>query len=686
MDAMEFYKGLGFNDDQSYVLSKYSYDNPKLALAIRMYKGSIDQETGMSFCESLRNYMQSNPNDVLDDYIKHIVGAIYPNSGSGEVVEQQVRETEALNILAELNGEYRPKAASRGSQFNLFRSFGNLFGGAAGMSAKSESSFSGSDIFSETAPAVSLDEDVDEDWALYADVGLDEDGAVEICSAEPGLAGAETFAVMDAMSEESASFFSGSNIFSEIAPNDAMDNIRTDNYAPIEEKGFISPLSTPTSTFRTTCNTASLGILKNNVLNGTGHIDTSMVRIEELLNYYKYNNNDNVTTDGKIGISAEIFNRPSSNNKMMLVKIFGETSIPSRQNIVILLDTSGSMSGREKNTQAAIFAIISKLNDGDKVSLITYSSDDHIIIDDMEFTKDKMNTIIEKVLAIKIDGCTYGSKGMDSAYSLIESNKISDGINRVILITDGDLNFGVTGASNLSEFISDKKETGAYISVIGTGTFNLNDESLEAIAKNGNGNYCVVNSIDDANESINLNYCSLVYTVATDVKAQVEFNPKYVKSYRLIGFENRALNHADFRNDDVISEPFCSGSYCIALYELDMHEDGNTEEVHSELKYQTPVISNSNEICTIYARYKNLGETKSVEVSHIVSDNLEITDSDNTKLAYVIFVVGEKFRKSSYIGNSDIKTAKRLLKSLSGTDIAKLNGDKMKLLERLLDE
>ena len=117
-----------------------------------------------------------------------------------------------------------------------------------------------------------------------------------------------------------------------------------------------------------------------------------------------------------------------------------------------------------------------------------------------------------------------------------------------------------------------------------------------------------------------------------------------------------------------------------------MHEDGNTEEVHSELKYQTPVISNSNEICTIYARYKNLGETKSVEVSHIVSDNLEITDSDNTKLAYVIFVVGEKFRKSSYIGNSDIKTAKRLLKSLSGTDIAKLNGDKMKLLERLLDE
>lgn len=453
------------------------------------------------------------------------------------------------------------------------------------------------------------------------------------------------------------------------------ENVRWDKYKTIEEKGFRSVGASPTSTFRTTCNTASMGILKNNIENDS-YINKSMVRLEELMNYFEYDVSK--PSPGEFfKIHTEIANKPYSDNKLLFVHMKGKDLIHEKQNIVLLLDASGSMGGTQTQMQSSMMTIISHLNEGDKLSLITYSDDDVVVLDNITFSKDKVNEIIENILKIEITGCTNGSGGLKSAYKRIKKNFVKDGVNRVIILTDGDFNFGITGASDLEDFIAKKKETGAYLSVIGTNLWNTNDETMETLAKNGNGNYCVVNSIDDVEEFIEKRYDRLVHTIATDVKAQVEFNPKYVKNYRLIGFENRSLNHEDFKNDKVISEPFGCGSYCVALYELELNE--NIGVVESDLKYQKPQLIDSDNLCTVSIRYKDLGKDSSDEVSKDVP--FEVTDmSYNMKIAYCAYLTGEKLRNSKMVEEDDFALLHTVLDKMQPDEI---NNNRILLLKRM---
>ena len=290
-----------------------------------------------------------------------------------------------------------------------------------------------------------------------------------------------------------------------------------------------------------------------------------------------------------------------------------------------------------------------------------------------------IDEIIKRFLKINIYGCTHGSAGMETAYKIAKRNYLEDGVNRVILVTDGDLNFGLTEKHQLEEFICKKKETGVFLSVIGTGLSNYKDDKLEILAKNGNGNYFVVNDIEDVQENIYNKYASLVFCIAKDVKAQVEFNPKYVKSYRLIGYENRELKHEDFKNDNVISEPFGSGAYAVALYELEM-ADGNIE---SELRYQKPIIVDSEELCTVSVRYKEPDSDTSSQL-FVTVKNREGSMSNNLKLAYSIFAVGEKLRNSKF--TPDIELLKKEFDASSEffIDMVKLNGKKMSLLYNMI--
>lgn len=447
--------------------------------------------------------------------------------------------------------------------------------------------------------------------------------------------------------------------------------IRTDKYDAIEEKGFVNVINNPTSTFRTTNNTASMGIVKNNFLK-FGKVDKSMVRIEELLNYYNYKLIK--PYDNLFEINTEVYTKDNG-NKVLFIGIQGNDKIPKKQNIVLLLDRSGSMSGSEKQMQASFFTILSKLSDEDKFSLITYSSTDNTIFETTNKKETNLLNIIYKFLDINIDGCTYGSKGLEAAYKLIEKNKIDNGINRIFILTDGDFNFGLTKNDSIEQFILEKKKTGAYLSIIGTGTYNINDHLMETLSKNGNGNYVYVNSIDDVDESINKNYCLLAYTLAIDVKAQVEFNPRFVESYRLIGYENRKLNHEDFKDDTVISEPFGSGCVSIALYEI---IPNNKDTIESELKYQKPILTDFKDLCTVEVRYKNLNETQSVEISKEV---IEGKDCENAKFAYLIAMAGEKLRNSKYYEKTVLEDD-----LLDGKleDFIKLNDGKIDLIKEFL--
>jgi Ca-activated chloride channel family protein len=420
--------------------------------------------------------------------------------------------------------------------------------------------------------------------------------------------------------------------------------IDTDSYEPIEEKSAGSVFTSPSSTFRMTTNTASMGIVLNQLRNER-HVDLSHVRIEEVLNYFDYENES--PEEARFAVYTEIL--PKGNEKELLfIQVQAKQEAKEHQNIVLLLDVSGSMAENAEVTQEAVAAIISKLKPGDIFSLITYSTTDRTVIKGFEITGDQdKEDLMGTILSLKISGCTNGSAGIETAYRIGEEYYHEGWSNQVILITDGDLNFGITEKGGLKSLIEEKKKSNLFLSVIGTGIWNYKDDNLEALSKHGNGTYCVINSLEDVEESVSRRYISLTNIIAKDVKAQVEFNPKYVKEYRLLGYENRQLQHEDFADDNVISEPYGSGGHGIALYELTM----NHGEPRSGLKYQKTVLNDSDELGTIRVRYKEPLSDESCEIEKIVYPDEK--SGVNIQLAYMLYCLSEKLRGSGKLDEAD---------------------------------
>ena len=453
----------------------------------------------------------------------------------------------------------------------------------------------------------------------------------------------------------------------------------TDEYETIEEKESSVTAMNPVSTFRMTTNTASAGVILNQLRNER-RIDKNMIRIEEMLNYFRY---ESEKPDKEMfAISSEMMGL-SDKRKYLYINVQGREEIRDHQNIVIRLDVSGSMSGNAEQTQAVIATIISKLGNGDRLSLVTYSSKDSVEFEAMEINGQEARIrVLEKLLSVCINGYTNGSAGIEKAYQIGRKNYIEGGTNQVILITDGDLNFGITDKGGLEELIEEKKKDRLFLSVIGTGLTNYKDSKLETLSKHGNGVYRTVNNLADVKKSIDEEYASLVNIIAKDVKAQVEFNPEVVESYRLLGFENRTLAREDFTNDKVISEPFGSGGYGVALYELTM-KDG-TAPVDSGLKYSRMVTTGSVEPGTVKIRYKEpLGE-----VSHELEKTIETADdafTDNLRLAFIVYVCAEKLRGSDKITEEETELAKKLYKEL-GEEIREKNSADLYKLEGILEK
>ena len=423
--------------------------------------------------------------------------------------------------------------------------------------------------------------------------------------------------------------------------DELMEALSTDSYEPIEEKDAKNVFTSPTSTFRMTTSNASMGIVFNQIRSGR-RVNMDEVRIEEVLNYFDYE---------------------------------AETPKKEHQNIILLLDTSGSMCSNDEVTQEAIATVFSKLKAGDRISLVTYSTKDHTYFKGFEIQDEQSKEdLMGIVLGIEIEGCTYGSAGINTAYDIGEKFYKPDWNNQVILITDGDLNFGITDKHGLKGLIEKKKKSNLFLSVIGTGLYNYKDDNLEVLAKHGNGTYCVVNNLDDVDESVNRRFIALTNIVAKDVKAQVEFNPRFVKSYRLLGYENRQLNHEDFKNDKVISEPYGSGGHGIALYELEMNEEENPA-ASSDLKYQKPVLTNSDELGSVSIRYKEPLSDKSSQVETAVYNTNHSTQ--NIQLAYFLYCLSEKLRGSDKLDAYDeqfldVMITSEFYKNFSGANKEKL--------------
>ncbi len=386
--------------------------------------------------------------------------------------------------------------------------------------------------------------------------------------------------------------------------------------------------------------------------------------------------------DQMFNLSCEIMDS-EDNKKYLYINVQGRKEVKDRQNIIVLLDVSGSMTGNAEETQAIIATIVSKLGNGDKLSLVTYSNDDQVVLDafTVNGSEDRIR-VLEKLLSVEIGGCTFGSRGINKAYEIGKKNYISGGNNQVILITDGDLNFGITDKGGLEELIEKKKKDNLFLSVIGTGLYNYKDDKLEVLSKHGNGVYRTVNNLTDVKKSIDEEYASLVNIIAKDVKAQVEFNPEVVENYRLLGFENRTLAREDFTNDKVISEPFGSGGYGVALYELTMK--AGTAPVSSGLKYSKLVTTGSSEPGTVKVRYKEPLEDVSHELEKVI-ETADASFTDNLRLAFIVYVCAEKLRGSKKIRDQEITLAGKLYAEL-GSSIREKNASDLYKLAGILEK
>ncbi len=453
-------------------------------------------------------------------------------------------------------------------------------------------------------------------------------------------------AVNDALEPERCMVFTEPSMPSEAVPGAGpfpgvdIEDVRSDEYEHIEETGVQSTDVSPTSTFRTTFNTAAASILLGNFRNGTG-FSHDMVRTEELLNFVPYDLKE--AKDRLFEVTKELSRE--GDRGFLFLGIKARDVLPARKNIVLLIDTSGSMSSKTLQIRATLATVFASLRENDVFSIVTYSSEDKTFINGMKVgPKHGIDWVLDQLKEMYIEGCTNGSKGIETAYTIVEENYIDDGINRVILVTDGDLNFGITDKGGLIDLISKKRGTGAYLSCIGTGLYNLRDDKLDALAKNGNGNYFVVNGIADVKEILRKKYGSLVFPVAKNVKAQVEFNPAAVRGYKLIGYENRRLTHEQFRDDAVVAEPFGSGAYCAACYELYFSDPANVKP----LKYRaaasaasaadgaaadgSAVAAGAEELATLTLRYQDVRSDEFSELEFVI-DGSDSAPTENTAKA-----------------------------------------------------
>jgi Ca-activated chloride channel family protein len=334
----------------------------------------------------------------------------------------------------------------------------------------------------------------------------------------------------------------------------------------------------------------------------------------------------------------------------------------SRSNLTFLIDSSGSMDSYDKLPllKSSFKLLVDNLNENDIVSIVTYAGNSEVVLDSAN--GGQKESILNGIDNLSAGGSTAGADGIRTAYSLAAKNFIPNGNNRVILATDGDFNVGITTLTELEEFISEKRATGVYLSVLGFGTGNLKDNTMETLAKNGNGNYSYIDSIGEAQKVLVDELATTLFTVADDVKAQLEFNPAKVKSYRRIGYENRSLANEDFENDAKDAGEIGAGTDVVMLYELELEQSASSSALVPEV---------GEELFEVRIRYKNPGEGASQLMAFPVKeDRILETNTSDFKFASSVAGFGALLRNSEYLGKVTVDEVENLAASSMGLDAA----------------
>lgn len=457
------------------------------------------------------------------------------------------------------------------------------------------------------------------------------------------------------------------------------DNFNTEEYVSYDENVFKDVLTSPLSTFSIDTDTASYSNMRRFILGGQ-IIAEGAIRTEELINYFDYEKAE--TEDGKpFGVRTQSGVCPwNEDNLLTMITVSGEELLElSPSNIVFLIDTSGSMYSRNKLplVKNSLEMLLNELDERDTVSIVTYASGTRVAL--MPTPAINKETILNTISSLNAGGGTAGSDGISLAYQLAEENKVN-GNNRIILCTDGDFNIGPSSTAELESLITQKRDNGIFLSVLGFGMGNYKDNRMETLADKGNGNYAYIDNIREAKKVLVDDMTKTIFTIAKDVKIQTEFNPQKVSKYRLIGYENRRLENEDFENDKKDAGELGAGATVTVFYEIVLQGDKAKE---STLKYQTSTATGSDDLMLVKIRYKNPDSDESILSEYPVTSDLSENTSDDYRFASAVAQLGMLLNKSEYAENITLDSIIEQARAALGSDKFGLRNEFVQLVDLL---
>lgn len=453
---------------------------------------------------------------------------------------------------------------------------------------------------------------------------------------------------------DSASYFTPAQEQPEGGPANGMyklEDADENKNAYAKENPFVRTSEQPVSTFSSDVDTASYTLLRKMILAGYGFEELaatagSSLRTEEMVNYFSY---ECPAPDGALfGVKATVAKTPFNSESFLLKLTLRAADAPkyAKNNLVFLIDVSGSMSSQDKLPllKKAFGTLTDNLDGDDVVSIVTYSGREETVLDGCSGARKE--TILRAVDSLSASGSTNGEAGLKKAYELAEKHFMQDGNNRIILASDGDLNVGISSPSELKTFVETKRDSGVFLSVLGFGVGNYKDANMEALADNGNGAYYYIDGETEAEKIFSDDLFSSLYTVAKDVKLQLTFNPERVESYRLIGYENRLLAPEDFKDDRKDAGELGAGGRITVFYELKLLEG-------------TAPFAN------LAVRAKEPDGVRSVEENHTVGANV-LTDAPDGDFLFASSVaeLSLLIQNSAYKGQASLEDVLTRLSSL----------------------
>ena len=449
----------------------------------------------------------------------------------------------------------------------------------------------------------------------------------------------------------------------------------TEDYSVIEENHFQAVKNQPVTTFSIDVDRAAYSNVRRFITQGILP-NKDAVRIEEMINYFDYQYPQPMGKD-PVSISTELSDSPWNKDLKLLhiglqAKKVATDNLPA-SNLVFLIDVSGSMSDENKLPLliSAFKLLVDQLREQDHVAIVVYAGAAGLVLPSTDGSqKTKIKDALDQLQA---GGSTAGGAGIELAYKVAQEHFKKGGNNRIILATDGDFNVGASSDATLQRLIEEKRKTGVFLSTLGFGMGNYKDNKMETLADKGNGNYAYIDNLLEAQKVFVKEFGGTLFTVAKDVKLQLEFNPKYVKAYRLIGYENRRLNNEDFEDDKKDAGDMGSGHSVTAVYEIvPVGVESAYLRKHPELKYQEvrESANNSNEVCTIKIRYKKADGDKSELMEKVVTDQHTplANTSDIFRFSASVAEFGLLLWNSEYKGKATFDQVTELAKKSLGID------------------